>query len=146
MKTITKHPQLVTNESKVRLIAFFVFLLCCIYAYSLLLFLPLLLIIDFGLRSFNLVKFSLLGIIAGWLVTGLKLPVKPVFLPPKRFAARIGLGFSLAIFVVHVAGFNTFILTGVLICFAALESFAGFCAGCYVFDFIQRFKRVQTLF
>lgn len=148
METISTKTQVVTNESKVRLIALFVFLLSGIYAYtfssySLSLLVPLFLVIDFGLRSFNLVKFSPLAVIAGWLAIALKLPAKPVFMAPKRFAARIGLVFSLAIFFFHVAGFNPLILTGILLCFAALEAFAGFCAGCYVFDLIQRIRRVK---
>jgi hypothetical protein len=130
-----------TNESKVRLTALFVLAGVVLYLFSGKIILPVFLVIDFALRSFNLPQYSPLALFSGWLVKTLKLPVKPVFYPPKRFAARIGLLFSIAIVVLHLLSINTIIVGAVLAFFAALESFVGFCAGCYVYDFLQRFKR-----
>jgi hypothetical protein len=130
-----------TNESKVRLVAFFVLLLTCVYWFTGSVFIPVFLVADFGLRSFNLGKFSPLALLSDWLIRSFKLPVKPVYLPPKRFAARIGLVFATAILLLHVIKINTIIFSGTLAVFAALESLAGFCAGCYVYNFLQRFRK-----
>ncbi len=133
----------ITNESKIRLVAFFVFLSAIIYFVTNAVFIPLLLTIDFALRSFDLGKYSPFAIVSDWLVKTLKLPLKPVYLPPKRFAARIGLLFSVAILVLHLLGISIIILTSVLTFFAALESFFSICAGCYVYSFLQRFKAIK---
>lgn len=65
--------------------------------------------------------------------------------PPKRFAQTVGLGFSVAALVLHfVAGSPVAadIVLAVLILFAALEAFLGFCAGCFVFDYLMRWGLV----
>ena len=79
-----------TNESKVRLIAFFVLLLTGVYLLTPSVWVPVFLVIDFAFRSFNIGKLSPLALISDTLISTFKLPVKPVYLPPKRFAARIG--------------------------------------------------------
>ncbi len=138
---VIKPVQSQTNESKVRLIAFFVLLSVILYWLTDSIIVPFFLVIDFSLRSFDLGKYSPLGLISDWAVQTFKLPVKPVYLPPKRFAARIGLAFSIAILVLHVLEINTIIISSILAFFAALESLLGFCAGCYVYSLLQRFKR-----
>ena len=65
--------------------------------------------------------------------------------PPKRFAQTVGLGFSVAALVLHfVAGSPVAanVVLAVLILFAALEAFLGFCAGCFVFDYLMRWGLV----
>ena len=68
-------------------------------------------------------------------------PVRPVAGPPKRFAQTVGLGFSIASLVLYyvfglpVAAYGAL---GVLVIFASLEAFAGFCAGCFVFGYLMR--------
>jgi hypothetical protein len=137
---ITRPVQSYTNESKVRFIAFFVLVLTALYWLTASFWICVLLVADFALRSFDLGRFSPLGLLSDTIIRTFRLPLKPVFLPPKRFAARIGLGFSVAILATHIAGWNTMILSGVLALFAFLESFLGFCAGCYVYSFVQRFR------
>lgn len=132
-----------TNESKVRLTALFVLLLVVFYLVFGKIIFPVFLVIDFALRSFNLPQYSPLALLSGWIVKTFKLPVKPVFFPPKRFAARIGLLFSVSIVVLYLLGVDTLIVSVILAFFAALESFVGFCAGCYVYDFLQRFKKYE---
>lgn len=83
----------------------------------------------------------------GLLVTRLILPLfgnpaKMVPGPPKRFAQSIGLGFSLAALIAFYFGdsiITTRYLIGVLGFFASLESFIGFCTGCYVFGWLMKF-------
>jgi hypothetical protein len=61
--------------------------------------------------------------------------------PPKRFAQAIGLVFSVTA-IVLAYGFGqvgtAYAVVGVLTSFAALEAFAGFCTGCFVFGFLMR--------
>jgi len=65
--------------------------------------------------------------------------------PPKRFAQTVGLVFSVAALVLHfVAGLSVAagVVLAVLAVFAALESFLGFCAGCFVFNYMMRWGLV----
>lgn len=131
------------NETKVRLVAGLVLLTAIVYLLTaplgaVSLMLPLLLLADFGLRSSEWGRYSPLGYVADGLVKAWKLPYKGTDLAPKRFAARIGLGFSLLITGLQLAGFPTLLPTAVLALFAALESGFGFCAGCYVYTFYVR--------
>ena len=132
-----------TNESKIRLIALFVFITTVTYILTKYIFLPALLVIDFALRSFDLGKYSLFAVVSEWLVKTFKLPIKPVYLPPKRFAARIGLLFSIAMFLLQLVSINTILVSGVLVFFAALESFFSICAGCYVYSYLIQLKLIK---
>ena len=61
--------------------------------------------------------------------------------PPKRFAQTVGLAFSVIVLVLHfVAGLSVAagVVLAILTVFAALESFLGFCAGCFVFNYLIR--------
>ena len=59
--------------------------------------------------------------------------------PPKRFAQGIGLIFSLFTAITFVINLNSIsiLLISILILFAALEAFIGFCAGCKVFKLLM---------
>jgi hypothetical protein len=131
------------NESKIRLTAFFVLIIIVTYLITGYGPAPLFLVLDFTLRAFNLNQYSPLGFLAGKLATALKLPVKPVYMPPKRFAARVGFVFCLAITILHYADFElaATLLGFVIAIFAALESLANFCAGCYVYNAWARLRR-----
>lgn len=124
------------NEYKARTIAFLVLLTVGGYLLTYLIALPALLVLDFGLRSFDHGKFSPFGLVSDQLVKALNLGVKPVFYPPKRFAARVGLVFSITIVLLQYLGISTHLVAGVLGFFAALESLAGICAGCYMYNFL----------
>ena len=61
--------------------------------------------------------------------------------PPKRFAQAVGLVFSAtALLVFFVAGSTIAAqaIIGVLVLFAGLEAFVGFCAGCFVFGYLMQ--------
>ncbi|WP_207843350.1 DUF4395 domain-containing protein [Williamsia soli] len=60
--------------------------------------------------------------------------------PPKRFAQTIGLVVSGTALVLSLLGFGlgAQIATGVLIVAALLESVLGFCLGCTIFGYLQR--------
>lgn len=124
------------NENKVRIIAFFVLVLAIVYLFTGIWLIMAFLVADFLLRTFNLGKFSLLGFLSDAIIKQTKIKIKPVDRAPKRFAATMGLIFTIAILL--SAYFQLVVLssiiTVILCCFAALESFAGFCAGCYVYS------------
>jgi hypothetical protein len=131
------------SESKIRHTAFFALVLTIIYlitGYGLAL---LFLLLDFTLRAFDLSRYSPLGFLSGQTAKTLKLPAKPVYMPPKRFAARIGFVFCLGVTILHYTDEEVAatILGAVLAIFAALESLVGFCAGCYVYNAWARLRR-----
>ena len=128
------------NESKIRLTAFFVLVLIIVYMITGIGLIPIFLLLDFTLRGFGLGAYSPLAFLAGHLATSLKLPVKPIYMPPKRFAARVGFLFCLAIVVAHYTDLSTLILSAIIALFAALESLVGFCAGCYVYNAYARLR------
>lgn len=137
-KEITVLPLGQVNEHKIRIIAFWVLISVTLYLLTRWAFIPFLLVADFGLRAFDQGRFSPFARISETAVKLLKLGIKPIFYPPKRFAARIGLGFSLIILVFHFLGDNSVLLVGgVLAFFAALESLAGICAGCYLYNWLM---------
>ena len=66
---------------------------------------------------------------------------KPVPGPPKRFAQSIGLAFSVTALALYFGGGSLVAVKGVvavLTLFAFLESVVGFCAGCFVFNYLMR--------
>ena len=128
------------NESKIRLTAFFVLVLIVVYMIAGIGVIPVFLLLDFTLRGFGLGAYSPLAWISGHIAAALKLSSKPVYMPPKRFAARIGFLFCLAIVVAHYTDLSTLILSLIIALFAALESLAGFCAGCYVYNAYARLR------
>ncbi len=133
------HPVL-SNESRIRLTAFFVLVLTLVYLLKGWGLIPVFLLLDFTLRAFGFSVYSPLSWLSGQLVRLLHLPVKPVYMPPKRFAARIGFVFFVAIVILHYTGISTVIPAGVIVLFAALESLANFCAGCYVYNAYARLR------
>ena len=61
--------------------------------------------------------------------------------PPKRFAQSVGLVFSVsaAVLAYGVGAMGAAkVVLGVLVVFASLEAFVGFCAGCFVFGYLMR--------
>lgn len=134
-----------SSESKIRLTALFVLLLILIYIFTGGGLIAAFLTIDFGLRGFGLAACSPLGYLSGQIAKSqiarsLHLPTKPVYMPPKRFSARIGFVFCLAITILHYTAINAIILSLIIATFAALESMAGFCAGCYVYNVWARLR------
>ncbi|GAB3551471.1 DUF4395 domain-containing protein [Spirosoma fluminis] len=133
------------NENKVRTVAFLVLATTLVYLVTNAVWLIGVLTLDFGLRAFNAGKFSPFGIAADGFVKWLHLPYKGTDQAPKRFAARIGLAFALSLMLFHWFGWDTVILSSTLAVFAALESLAGFCAGCYVYTYYHRLFSRSTI-
>ena len=73
-------------------------------------------------------------------------PYKPVAGPPKQFAQAVGLLFSTSALILTYGfglGIAAKVVLGVLLLFASLESFAGFCAGCFVFGYLMRWGLIS---
>ncbi len=136
--------QVNVDENKVRFTAFLVLVIAITYLAIGNWLLIAILLVDFALRAFNLNVYSPLAILGGAVINQIKLKPKPVDRAPKRFATFVGLVFLAAILTAHVTGFllTARLVSGVLILFAALESLAGFCAGCYVYSWLIRFKLI----
>lgn len=86
-------------------------------------------------------RFSPLARLAGDVIAPRLGPAKPVPGPPKRFAQAIGATLTTVGAVIGV-GFGvsavaTFVLV-VMVVFATLESVAGVCVGCRIFNLLMR--------
>ncbi len=127
-----------------RTVAFLVLLIGIAYLFTSYWLLPLILVIDFALRAFDYGKFSPLARLSDGVVKALHFPVQLIDQAPKRFAAGVGLVFSIAILTLNFLGISTQILTSVLLVFASLESLTGICAGCYVYTFLKRSNLIKA--
>jgi Domain of unknown function (DUF4395) len=137
------------NENKVRLTALWVLLLLLLLLSFPIwhrqgLFISIFLAIDFFLRAFNLGKYSPFNKLSELTVRLFHISNKSIDQAPKRFAAKIGFILSLVIIAFLLTGINTgaLILAIIFALFAFLESFLGFCAGCYVYSFLKKLKLV----
>lgn len=135
------------DETRARITAFFVVILTSLFVITGLWPIPCFLVIDFAVRSSRYGKESPLARISNILASLLELPSRPIDRGPKVFAARIGLILSTALLLSSLYGYSSLSrgLAAVLLFFAFLESFWGFCAACYIYPywkgFIQSFSR-----
>jgi hypothetical protein len=136
-------PSVQLNEPVIRIVAFEVAILAIAFAITQVLFIPLFLLFDFYLRGWYMQRFSPLR----WLAVRInhyffQNRQKPVFAPPKLFAARIGAILNFGIIGAYILGYNycSLGLALVMVCFALLESLAGFCAGCYLYSYFQKVR------
>lgn len=90
------------------------------------------LVADFGVRAFSRPKWSLLGRFASTVLARLGALPQLRDAGPKRFAARVGLGFSAVLLVLTNSGPRgaTLAVAAILLLCAVLESVVGFCVGC----------------
>ncbi|MDB5152389.1 MAG: hypothetical protein JWR54_1140 [Mucilaginibacter sp.] len=132
------------NENKARLTAFFVLVFGTAFLVTGLWVIIAFLIFDFFLRVNNWGKYSPLAILSDVLIRQLKIRNQPTGRAPKRFAAGVGLVFTIGILILTLLHLTiaTLIVTIVLLFFAFLESFVGFCAGCYVYNGLQRASKL----
>jgi len=133
------------NENRARMVAFFVGILGAVCFITANWLISAFLLADFILRAFNLNNYSPLGLISGELLRLFKIKNKPVDRAPKRFAAFMGLVFVAIITLSLLTGLITLakVALAILMIFAALESFAGFCAGCHVYSYLKRLKLIK---
>ncbi|WP_061248707.1 DUF4395 domain-containing protein [Leptospira alstonii] len=140
MIQIGKFPDTV-NEYAARSVAGLVFILAIVTLLTQSIWLNFALFYGFTARVLYGPKFSPFARLAIYgIVPFFKLGNKTVAGPPKRFAQTIGFLFSLVSLILLTQGkILAFQITlGILVFFAALESFVGFCAGCFVFGYLMQ--------
>ncbi len=103
-----------------------------------------LLAVDFGIRGFANPRGAVLTRVSAAVVSPM-LPFehKLIYFPPKQFAARVGMVFSLtaaALFAGGLAGAGITV-TSILLVFAALEWAANICMGCIVYNALVGMRR-----
>lgn len=126
------------NENVARIVAFFTILIVLIGIYFKSPLVLAALAIDFSLRAFTSGQYSPLKYISKRFSNYLGITPKIVDAAPKKFAASIGVFFTIS-----VAGLFWFshdisadLLAAVLLICAGLESFKGFCVGCITYTYI----------
>ncbi len=132
--SMAKVEVLYTDEATVRLVAAQVVVLTAVALISGAAWVALVLVVDFGTRATGLLP-SPFALLADRMVVVANLSRDPVFLPPKRFAAAIGLLFSVGILALLLLDLDVAAYTvgGVLLLCASLEAVLNYCVGCQVF-------------
>ena len=131
------------NENTARLTALLVLVLAIVYAFTGSVWIFIVLALDFFIRGFtSYARYSILGRLA----KAFPLKEKSVDAAPKKFAAKLGFTMSLLIVILNLSGQVTVSIytTLLLYVFAALESLAAICVGCYIYTFMQRFKQTAN--
>lgn len=125
------------DENVVRIIAGLVLLIATLALVLQSRTLFLLLTIDFALRAFTYQP-APLAAVAKLIARSLQLSPYPVFAAPKRFAAGLGFGFSLLLFILF--SFNlppiAYVAGSLLLLCALLEAAFRICVGCYIFSWV----------
>ena len=126
------------NENVVRITAFWVIILTGSFIFSPNPYIPLFLLFDFYIRAFTKFRYSPLSWLSARINKIAGLQPNLIDKAPKIFAARIGLVFSVLMFILFILGMtNVAIITGaVLVLFAFLECGLNFCAGCWVYTYV----------
>jgi hypothetical protein len=106
-----------------------------------------LLAVDFAIKVFLRFRFSPLCVVSRLVGRMLRLSPQLVDAAPKRFAAALGLGFSLAGLLFGVAftlPLAYSVVVGMFAVCAALEGFAGFCVGCTIYRIVTVRRPAQA--
>ena len=103
-------------------------------------FLVAFLAVDFTIRGFIDRRYSPLRWVAKQIVGLFGWEIKPVYAPPKRFAAQIGSTLTLAATALHASGLHVaaVVVTSLLVVAASLEAGLGFCLACWIYPFVFR--------
>jgi hypothetical protein len=130
------------NARVARANAFFTLVMALIFIFTPLKWIIYVLLIDFALKVFFGPKASPFTQFNIRLMRWLKIKPKHIFAPPKKFALKVGLIFSLAVLVLYLSDLTLAanIVAGVLSLFAALELFFEFCMGCWVYYLFNTVK------
>lgn len=144
LKNFFSFPEMI-NDVSARLVAFFVIIICSLLLLSTVnnsdfaLYISIFLLYGFVSRFTSGPKVSPIALlVTKIIVPRLSFEEKLLPGPPKRFAQFIGMIFSVSITIFIVLDLEVLcvIFTSILIFFASLEAFLGFCFGCVVFKFM----------
>jgi len=97
----------------------------------------LLLAVDFAIRAFTS-RVSPLAAVSKAITGAAGIQPQRIFAAPKKFAAGIGFAFGLAVSLALYFQLNTaaYIIGGILVFCAILESAFKICPGCYVYNWV----------
>ena len=128
------------NETVARLNGLFTVFFLITFAFTGNVFIIILLLIDFYFRSANLPKYSVFAIVSKSIAKKLELKERFINAGPKIFAARIGLVFTVIIFLSIILGFETpaYILSAIFGLCAFLEAAFGLCIACEVYPYVYK--------
>lgn len=128
------------NEPTVRVVAFLVALMAATGAWLQSPYIFLFLAYDFYVRGFYKKQWSLFRLIAIKAVTIFEVREKLIDAGGKRFAAKIGFIFSAALTLLTLFGWSAgvYVLSGILVLFATLESTLAYCVGCKVYSLLNK--------
>jgi hypothetical protein len=140
MSDTQKQPPSIVDEHVVRLVAGFVVAIAAVALAAGGQWLFALLALDFAARATGRATLSPLAQIARALLQSRKVAPKPAYAPPKRFAARVGLGFAVVAFALWGVGqpLAASVVGALLIGAASLEAFAGFCIACWLYAYLPK--------
>jgi hypothetical protein len=99
-----------------------------------------LLAIDFTIRGFGNRRYSPLRWIAKTATAAMGWEPKPVYAPPKRFAAQIGSALTIVATLLLVTGLHVaaLVVIAALLVAASLEAGLGFCLACWIHPLVFR--------
>jgi hypothetical protein len=139
---ITECPANTVDEHAARIVAASVVVLAAASLLPGTWFLVGLLALDFVLRGFVNRRCSPLRALAKTITGALGWEPKPVYAPPKRFAAQIGATLTVVAMVLHLVGLHVaaLVVTALLIVAASLEASIGFCLACWLFPVVFRIR------
>jgi hypothetical protein len=142
----TECPINTVDEHAARIVASIAVVLAAFSLWEPARFLIALLAIDFTLRGFVSRRYSPLRFVAKSITGALGWEPKPVYAPPKRFAAQIGATLTIAATVLHVAGLHVaaLVVTTLLIVAASLEAGLGICLACWIYPYVFRLRGQQA--
>lgn len=129
------------NEYAARMVAGMVLVLCLTIILTNESWLTFVLVYGFLARVTTGPLLSPMGLLATRVLAPVLNLKKPVPGPPKRFAQAVGLIFSVTALVLYFPLDFSIAAKGVLAIlsiFAFLESAIGFCAGCFVFNYLMK--------
>ena len=136
----TQCPANTVDEHAARIVATIVVAAAVASLWPPLRFLVAALAIDFVIRGFVDRRYSPLRFLAKGITGVLGWEPKPVYAPPKRFAAQIGATFTVVATALHLAGLHigADVATAFLVVAASLEAGFGFCLACWIYPLVFR--------
>lgn len=101
----------------------------------------LILVYDFSVRVFGYPKMSILFHVSRFLAKLMRLKIEEVDAGPKVFASKLGLLFVMLIFIslLFDLTFVSVLIAGALSACAFLEAAFGYCVGCEIYSFLNKF-------
>jgi len=100
------------------------------------------LVFDFFVKVFAHPRYAPTSYFSRYILHSFNVKPKPIFAPPKIFASKVGLVFSLSTFILYLVGFETasYVVCMILAIFALLEASIKFCMGCWLYSYLNKIR------